>query len=119
MKQHTIFVANVSDAAAYYGAVFGLVVESEEGHLDGQVRLSSKRSENLNAQLVLVEHEKAPEASLSNKSAQTIEWYSSQFWEDYHNFSAFGVVFETLPKDQNNQNHVIFFDAYGVQWALK
>jgi len=120
MNSHTVFVSNINDATAYYESVFGFTIGHKEENqpLEPRIYLSSKGATHSDIDLVLVEDEKAAYAQLLHKTIQAIEWKSTQFWEDYHAFSAFGVVFEALPKEQDHHKQVFFIDAYGVHWKL-
>ncbi|REG86806.1 VOC family protein [Marinomonas pollencensis] len=121
MSQHTVFVENLADATSYYQSVFGLQpkVGSESSEPTPSLSLSASGANKQGVSLLLVEDALAAmEATKVSHSMSAIEWHSAQFWEDYHAFSGFGVVFESLPNEQAQHKQVTFMDAYGVHWQL-
>jgi len=121
MSQHTVFVENLTDASSYYHSVFGLLPNAENNHSESalSVCLSSIESIKQGLTLLLIEDESAAADALKIiKPMPAIEWKSEQFWDDYHAFSGFGVVFESLPDEQAAHTSVLFMDAYGVNWKL-
>lgn len=120
MSQHTIFVENLADATCYYHSVFGLQPEAGNESNEATTKstsLTSSQAAKQGLSLLLVEDESAV-METAKVNAQAIEWCSAKFWEDYHAFSGFGVVFESLPNEQAHHKQVIFMDAYGVRWQL-
>ncbi|MEL0611670.1 hypothetical protein [Marinomonas arenicola] len=121
MSQHTVFVENLTDASSYYHSVFGLLPNAENNHSESalSVCLSSTESIKQGLTLLLIEDESAAADALKIiKPMPAIEWKSEQFWDDYHAFSGFGVVFESLPDEQDSHVQVCFIDGYGVRWQL-
>lgn len=118
MSQFTVYVSALEDAAAYYESLFGFAHPNKEVAGE-QLLLSSTNAQNKETYLSLVANEQAAYVQTHEQNGPNITWVSHQFWEDYHAFSSYGVLFEALPKEHDKHPEVTFLDAYGIRWTLK
>ncbi|MGO3407928.1 hypothetical protein [Marinomonas sp.] len=117
MGKFTVYVSSLKDAVDYYQSVFGLASDELDKALS-EVVLSAQGANDASIHLMLMEDQTKESVAALNNAEPVIEWKTTQFWEDYHAFSAYGVLFESLPIEQAAHTSVLFIDAYGVNWKL-
>lgn len=116
-----LVVDNYDDAIAFYTQKlqFTLVEDTDLGGGKRWVQVSPPNSNGTNLLLAQASND-AQQQAVGNQTGGRVFLFlqTNDFWRDYEDMKAKGVVFNEAPREEAYGTVVVFQDLYGNKWDL-
>ncbi|GAL03411.1 glyoxalase family protein [Photobacterium aphoticum] len=116
-----LVVDNYDDAIAFYTQKlqFTLVEDTDLGGGKRWVQVSPPNSNGTNLLLAQASND-AQQQAVGNQTGGRVFLFlqTNDFWRDYEDMKAKGVVFNETPREEAYGTVVVFQDLYGNKWDL-
>lgn len=116
-----LLVADYDDAISFYTTKlkFSLMADIDLGGGKRWVEIAPPNSNG--SHLLLAKASSAQQqAAVGNQSGGRVFLFlhTNDFWRDYHDMQATGVVFNEQPREESYGTVAVFQDLYGNKWDL-
>jgi catechol 2,3-dioxygenase-like lactoylglutathione lyase family enzyme len=119
----TLLVREYDEAIAFYTEKLGfqLLTDTPLGLGKRWVLVAPSGSGSVDSALLLAKAEGAEQQSrVGNQTGGRVFLFlnTDDFWRDYHLFTARGVAFQEMPREEVYATVAVFADLYGNLWDL-